>query len=489
MASEVSDRLISVEEALKLSRRETIELHKSHMNPTLVSMLKLLDFDKRFVRAEGSYVWDEDGNKYIDFLAGYGSLNLGHNHPRVIEAIASVDDAPNILQISLSPLAGALAHNLSVITPGRLKHSFFCNSGAEAVEAAIKTARAATGRHQLIHTEGAFHGKTMGALSVSGRDKYKKVFKPLVGGMEAVPFGDTDLLEARLKYCDAAAFIIEPIQGEGGIIVPPPGYLKNVEKLCRKYGTLLILDEVQTGLGRTGALFACNHEHVVPDIMALSKSLGGGVMPIGACITSENIWKRAYGGFDKATLHTSTFGGNARACAAAIASIEVMLDEELPAKAKENGEYMMKKLHGLHLKHKMINDVRGKGLLIGIEFREPFKGYLDKLSGGLLNQLYHEYFASMIASQLLNNYKIITAYTLNNPNVLRLEPPLNIVREDIDTLVDALDELCQKNRTPVKTIVRAGQTTIGRVATIRHKKPRGKAAAKVKTKVKEKVLK
>jgi putrescine aminotransferase len=466
--------MISVEEALKLSRRETIELHRSYLNPTLVSMFKLLDFDKRFVRAGGAYVWDEDGNKYLDFLAGYGSLNVGHNHPRVIEAVGLVEDAPNLLQTSLNPVTGALASNLSVITPGRLKHCFFCNSGAEAVESALKMARAATGRHQLIHTEGAFHGKTMGALSVSGREKYKKVFRPLVGGIEAVPFGDIELLEARLKYCDAAAFILEPVQGEGGIVVPPDGYLKHVEKLCRKYGTLLILDEVQTGMGRTGAMFACEHEHVVPDILVLSKSLGGGLMPIGACVTTEQIWKRAYGGFDKALLHTSTFGGNTRACAAAIAAIDVIISEDLPAKAAKNGEYMLSKLRALQLKHTMIKEVRGKGLLIGIEFREPFKGYLDKLSGGLVNQLYKEYFASLVASQLLNKHKMITAFTLNNPNVLRLEPPLNIAREDIDLLIDAIDEVCKKNRSPVKTVIRAGRTTVGRVAAMTHKKSKVK---------------
>lgn len=416
-------RLLSIDEALGLSRRETIKYHSAYLNTTLVSMLRLLDFDKKFTRAEGCYIWDEDGKRYVDFLAGYGSLNTGHNNPAILEAVAKVGSRPNILQASLGALPAALARNLALISPAGLKHCFFCNSGTEAVEGALKLARLVTGRHKVISATGAFHGKTMGSLSVSGRDKYKKLFQPLLEGCVNVGFGDLLDLQQALAKEDVAAFIVEPIQGEAGVILPPHGYLKAAADICRESGALFIADEIQTGLGRTGVMFACDEEQVKPDVMLLSKSLGGGVMPIGAILTTEAHWKKAYGSFDRALLHTSTFGGNARACAAGIAALNYIVDNELARQAKEKGDYILSKLTALKAEHPMIKDVRGRGLLIGLEFKEPFKGYIDKFTKGTLNRLYHEYFASLVASQLVNKYGIITAFTLNNPNVLRFRTP------------------------------------------------------------------
>lgn len=465
MAEKPRRALLSIDEALQLSRREIIEFHKSYLNTTLVSMFKLLDFDKKFVRAEGVFLWDEDGKRYIDFLAGYGSVNVGHNNPVVLEAVNKVDGRPNILQASMGAMPAALAHNLAIISPAGLKHCFFCNSGTEAVEGGLKLARLVTGRHKVVSAVGAFHGKTLGSLSVSGREKYKKLFRPLLEGCYVVRFGNLEALEKALDNRDVAAFIIEPIQGEAGVIVPPPGYLKAAAEICRKYGTLFIADEIQTGLGRTGTLFVCDDEKVKPDIMLLSKSLGGGVMPIGAILTTEAHWKAAYGTFDKALLHTSTFGGNARACAAGIASVNYIIENNLPAQAKKKGAYLLKKLKGLQADHPMIKDVRGRGLLIGLEFKEPFKGYIDRFTAGSLNKLYHEYFASLVASQLVQKYGIITAFTLNNPNVLRFEPPLTIEYEEMDLLVKALDDICSRNKTPGRTLIRAGQTYVRRAST------------------------
>lgn len=456
--------LITVDEALKLSRREIGKLHKSYLNPTLVTMLTLLGFDRRFTEAKGVFIWDDEGNRYLDFLAGYGALNLGHNHPKVIEAVSMVDSCPNILQASLGALPAALAKNLALITPGDLEHCFFGNSGAEAVEGALKLARAYTRKDKIVYAEGAFHGKTLGALSVSGREKYKRAFEPLIPGCDAVSFGDLAALEEELANRDVAAFIVEPIQGEGGIVVPPSGYLKEVEALCRKYNTLLIVDEIQTGLGRCGRMFACLDENVQPDVIILSKSLSGGIIPIGAYITTQKIWKKAYGSFDRCLLHSSTFGGNTRACAAGIAAVNTILEENLAAQAAEKGSYLLSKLKELKKRHKMIKDVRGRGLLIGIEFCEPVKGFLDKLSRGTLNKLYKEYFASMIASGLLSKHRIITAFTFNNPNVLRLEPPLAVEYEHLDFLISALDETLTENRSIIKTTVRAGVTSTRRLS-------------------------
>ncbi|MEW9082835.1 aspartate aminotransferase family protein [Caldanaerobacter subterraneus] len=432
---------ITLEEALTLNKNQVKENYKEYINSVFVSMLSMLQFDKLFVRAKGVSVWDSEGNEYYDFLGGYGALNLGHNPDEVIEAVEKVKDMPNLLQASIGNLPGVLAHNLARVTPGNLKRSFFCNSGAEAVEGALKLAKIASGKKKIVYCENSFHGKSMGALSVTGRRKYQKYFEPLVPETVAVPFGDEKALEEALKEKDVAAFIVEPIQGEGGVIVPPEGYLRKARELCTKYEAYLIVDEIQTGFGRTGKMFACEHEEVVPDIMTLAKSLGGGVMPIGAYITTDEIWQKAYGTMEKALLHTSTFGGNTYACAAAIAS----------GRLKE-----LKEKHP-----KLIKDVRGKGLLIGIEFNQPEGGLLDKLSGGAISKLSSEYIGSLIAAELQNKHRIITAYTLNNPNVIRLEPPLIVTKEQIDKVVDALDEILTRNSSFLGITVSGAKTVLG----------------------------
>ena len=439
------DGFFSLSEALNQDRKQVVENHKTYLNAGLATMMGLLEFDKHYVKAQGINVWDNEGNQYMDFLGAYGALNLGHNHPRVLEALDLAKNMPNLLQASLGTLAGALAKNLATITPGNLQRSFFGNSGAEAVEGALKLARAATGRQGVVYCDNSFHGKTLGALSVTGREKYQKTFQPLLPGFISIPFGDLDALESKLKEKTIAAFIVEPIQGEGGIIIPPAGYLSGVRQLCSRYDTLLIIDEIQTGLGRTGEMFACQHEGIAPDVLCLAKSLGGGIMPIGVYITTDEIWKKAYGSMDKALLHTSTFGGNTLAAAAAIAALEVMLEENLAERAREMGDYLLTGLRRLKEKYPLIKDVRGRGLMVGIEFNQP-GGLAAKASFGLANKLSEEYLGSMVAGELLNKYRIITAYTLNNPNVIRLEPPLGITRGQIDTLLQAIEGIFSSHK-------------------------------------------
>ena len=437
---------LSVDAALELDRSSIRSNYQEYVNPGLVTLLGLLDADKRFVRASGVSIWDEEGNEYLDFLGAYGAMNTGHNHPRVLAAMEKIKSAPNMFQSSLNALAAALAHDLALITPGGLKRTFFCNSGAEAVECALKLARASTRKHRLLYCESSFHGKSFGALSVTGRTKYQTPFAPLLPGAEMVPYGDAQKLEDGLRGGDAAAFIVEPIQGEAGVVVPPDGYLKAARELCTRYGALLIADEIQTGLGRTGDMFACGHDGVVPDIMCLAKSLGGGVMPIGACISTEEVWDRAYGGLDRALLHTSTFGGNTRACAAGIASLEVIMEEDLPAQAAQNGSYLLEELRKIQGKNPMIRDVRGRGLLIGIEFEKPARGIMDKLTGGAINKLSEEYVGAMAAGELLNRHRVITAFTFNNPYVIRMEPPLTVTRVQIDAVLEKIDDVFTRNR-------------------------------------------
>jgi len=455
-----TDQLLTLNEALQMSRKEVKERYKEFVNPSLANMLSLLEFDKQYVQAEGCYVWDSDGNKYLDFLGGYGALNLGHNHPRVIEAITRVTSLPNLLQASMGTLTAALASNLAAITPGKLSRTFFCNSGAEAVEGALKLARAFTGKKKLISCAHSFHGKTLGALSITGRAKYQTAFLPLVPECEIVPFGDALALEQELEKGGVAAFILEPVQGEGGIIVPPPGYLAEVRRLCSQYGVLLIADEIQTGFGRTGYMFTCDEEGVEPDIMCLAKALGGGVMPIGAYITTPDIWDKAYGTMDKCTLHTSTFGGNALACAAGIATIQVLVEEDLAAQAGEKGTYLLSALAKLKEQYPLVADVRGKGLLVGVEFTKPEGGLLNKLTGGMVSKLSEEYLGAMVAAELQNKHGIITAYTLNNPNVIRLEPPLTVSKEEIDRVLAALENIFSKNHSFLGVAVSSGKSAI-----------------------------
>ncbi|WP_242868891.1 aspartate aminotransferase family protein [Desulfotomaculum copahuensis] len=439
------DKLYSLDDAIKLDRRQIRELHKNYGNASLTGMLALLGFDKHFVRARDVSVWDSEGKEYLDFLGAYGALNLGHNHPAVLAALEKVREMPNLLQASLNPLAGALAHNLALLTPGGLQRCFFGNSGAEAVEGALKLARIATGREEIIYCRDSFHGKTFGALSVTGRTKYQEPFKPLLPGCAAVPFGDLKALEKALRPGRAAAFIVEPVQGEGGIILPPPGYLSGARELCTRHGALFIADEIQTGFGRTGHLFACEAEQVEPDVICLAKSLGGGVMPVGAFITTDAIWKKAYGSMEKALLHTSTFGGNTLAAAAALAALEVITGENLAARARENGAYFLEKLKGLQEMFPLLKEVRGRGLMIGLEFNQP-GGLADKASFGLAGKLAGEYMGSLVAGELLNDHGIITAYTLNNPNVIRLEPPLTVTRAQIDRVLAALQDILTKHK-------------------------------------------
>lgn len=438
--------LISLETALSLSIKENEKNHKEYINPELVRMLKLLNFRRKFVRAQNCYVWDSEGERYLDFLGAYGAMNLGHNDPDILRALEKTAEYPNILQVALNPITGALAHNLSLITPGDLKISFFGNSGAEAVEGALKLARASTGKEKIVSCLGSFHGKSFGALSVTGREKYRKPFKPLVPKVQFIPYDDLNALQKALKHKDVAAFIVEPVQGEGGIIVPRKGYLKGAQEICNKTKTLLIIDEIQTGFGRTGKVFASEHEDVSPDIMCMAKSLGGGVMPISAFITTEKIWNKAYGSMEKGLLHTSTFGGNCKAATASLAAIDILLRDNLSQQAEEKGAYFLEHLRIMKKKYPIIKDVRGQGLFIGVEFNASkstrITGKLDKLRTTLAVR----YLGALVAGELFNKHKIITAYTLNNPTVIRIEPPLRVSYEQIDIFLAALEDICKNNQ-------------------------------------------
>jgi putrescine aminotransferase len=396
---------------------ETYENYRAYLNPPLARVMKLSGSPVE-VFAEGCTIVDHTGKAYLDFAGGYGVFTLGHRHPRVVAAVREQLDRMALSgRTMFNPLMGRLAKRLAELTPGDLAISFFANSGTEAVEGALKLARAATKRTTIVTTHGAYHGKTFGALSASGRESFRAPFAPLLDGIVHVPFGDASVLAEALG--GAAAFIVEPVQGEGGVNVPPPGYLRAVREACDRAGAVFIADEVQTGLGRCGALFACDREGVVPDIMTLAKGLSGGVMPIGAYVARPTVWNAAYS--RAPLLHTSTFGGNELACAAALAALDVLVDDDLAHQAAERGKELLAAARLVQAQYPAaIAAVRGAGLLVGVE-------------------LTHEGYGGAIIPELLKR-GVTAAWTLNAQRVIRLEPPLIVTSDEIARAMHAFSE-------------------------------------------------
>ncbi|MEG6584107.1 aminotransferase class III-fold pyridoxal phosphate-dependent enzyme [Dendrosporobacter sp. 1207_IL3150] len=401
---------------------ETIEKYEKYINPAIARLFRFMGLATIEWQAEGDIIRDIDGKEYIDCLGGYGVFSLGHRHPKVIEAVKKqLDYMPLSSKVLFNKPMADLSEILAKITPGDLQYSFIGNSGAEAVEGAIKLARVYTGREKVIATANAFHGKTMGALSATGRDVFSRPFRPLLSGFSHVSFGDFSELEKVVDE-NTAAVILEPIQGEGGIIVPPQDYFAKVRALCDKLGVVLICDEVQTGLGRTGKMFAVDHYGVVPDIITTAKSLGGGVMPIGAFTARPHLWDKY---IESPFLHTSTFGGNPLACTAAIAAIEAIIEEKLAEKADQTGRYFIDELNKIQKQFPaVVKEMRGKGLMIGVELTK------EGIGGFLMSELIAQ--------------GVLVAYTLNNPNVIRIEPPLNISRDRVNKVVGAFRDAIEK---------------------------------------------
>jgi len=399
---------------------ETYENYRDYVNPPLARVMKLSGAPLE-VRALGTTIVDQNGKEYLDFAGGYGVFTLGHSHPRVVAAVREQMGRMSLSGKTMfnAPL-GRLAKRLAEITPGDLRYSFFSNSGTEAVEGALKLARAATGRKKIVATYDAFHGKTLGGLSVSGREAFQEKFRPLLDHVVHVPFGDADALGPALD--GAACFIVEPVQGEGGVNVPPRGYLRRAAELCKEAGALLVVDEVQTGLGRCGAMFACELDDVVPDVMTLAKGLSGGVVPIGAYIARPAPWMEAYG--KAPLLHTSTFGGSEIACVAALTALDVLADELLVENAKERGEQLMRGVREISARHRnVVREVRGRGLLVGVE-------------------LAHEGYGGTIIPEMLKA-GVTVAWTLNQQRVIRMEPPLIVTAREVERALGALEAAVQ----------------------------------------------
>lgn len=409
--------------------QETVENFANHINKGWLQYRKSMTVAGDFASVEwtgqGSILTDSRGREFIDALGGFGLYSAGIRHPRIVDAVrAQLDRSPQYSQEMLDPLRAHLAKVLANLLPGDLQYGFFINSGTEAVEGAMKLAKLHTGKSGFIATEKAFHGKTLGALSLMGKATYREPLLPLLSGVRHVPYNDADAVEQAIKSAQQvgdgiAAVIAEPVQGEAGAIVPSDNYWPRLREICDKYGVLLIADEVQTGLGRTGTLFGVDHWNVVPDIICLGKALGGGVIPCSGFFASAKVWECME---PNPFMHSTTTGGNPVACAAALAYIDVLLSEDLAGQAREKGEYIMARLAEMQKKYpQILSKVTGKGLLIGMEFPSDEMGW--NVASGCFTR------------------RVLTAGTFINAKTIRIEPALNISYELIDEMLKRLEDV------------------------------------------------
>ncbi|MCM3805162.1 aspartate aminotransferase family protein [Streptomyces sp. DR7-3] len=415
---------------------ERYDLHTRHLNHQLPRMLHTIGFDKVYERAEGAYFWDDEGQDYLDMLAGFGVMGLGRHHPVVRKALHDVLDADlaDLTRFDCQPLPGLLAERLLAHAP-HLDRVFFGNSGTEAVETALKFARFVTGKPRVLYCAHAFHGLTTGALSVNGEDGFRKGFAPLLPDT-AIEMGDLDALERELARGDVAGFVVEPIQGKG-VHETPPGFLRAAQELLHRHKALLIVDEVQTGLGRTGDFFAYQHEDgVEPDLVCVAKALSGGYVPVGATLGKDWIFRRVYSSMDRVLVHSASFGSNAQAMAAGLAVLAVMEDEEVVANARRTGELLRDRLAALVDRYELLHDVRGRGLMIGIEFGRPSSLGL-RSRWAMLQTARKGLFAQMVVVPLLRRHRILTQVSGDHLEVIKLIPPLIIGEREVDRFVEA----------------------------------------------------
>jgi ornithine--oxo-acid transaminase len=422
-------------DVLALRGPQRYELQRRLLNPQLPRMLHAIGFDVVYTRGDGAHLYDDAVNDYLDMLAGFGVFALGRHHPVVRRAMHEVIDLglADLTQFDAPPLAGALAEVLLARAP-HLERVYFSNSGTEAVEAALKFARFATGRGRVIYCNHAFHGLTTGSLSVNGAREFRKGFGPLLHDT-AIPFGDLAALERELKRGDVAAFIVEPIQGKG-VAISPPGFLAAAHELLRKYKALLIADEVQCGVGRTGDFFAYEHDGVEPDIVATAKALSGGYIPIGATLAPDWVFQKVYSSMDRVLVHDSTFGSNAQAMAAGLATMHVLESDGVIDNARKMGDLLLSRLGELVDRYELLSEVRGRGLMIGIEFGRPSSLKL-RASWTALQAARKGLFAQTVVHALFHRHRILTQVSGDHLEVIKLIPPLIITEAEVDRFVTA----------------------------------------------------
>ena len=431
----------SIAELFSQHSTDKFELHEQHLNNQMVRVLKTIGYDRHYKKAVGQYLYDQDGIEYLDLLSGFGVFAVGRNHPTVVKALneSLTLELPNLVQLDVSVLSGLLAKEILKTTPDNLTKMFFCNSGTEAVEAAIKFARYATRREKIVYCEHGYHGLTMGSLSLNGEEIFREGFGPLLPGCSAIPFNDLEALEKALSGKDVAAFIVEPIQGKG-VNVPDDNYLPEVERLCKKYGTLFVADEVQTGLGRTGKFWAIDHWNVKPDMICMAKALSGGFIPVGAVAMTAKIMDTVFNRMDRAVVHGSTFSKNNAAMAAGLATLHVMEAENLVENSDKVGTDIINSLNAMSGKYEFLKEARGRGMMIAIEFNSP-KSLTLKAAWAMLEAANKGLFCQMITIPLFKEHHILSQVAGHGMNVVKLLPPLTLTPKDRDHIVTAFDKV------------------------------------------------
>jgi ornithine--oxo-acid transaminase len=437
-----------IRELIDARAGEDYELYARAINPQFVRVLKTIGFDRVWARAEGQYLYDADGTRYIDVLGGFGMFNVGRNNPRVRAALVETLEleTPGSVQLGVSLLPGLLAEELVKRTPERLSRVLFTSSGAESTEAALKLGRAATGRSRVVSTEHGFHGLTLGALSANGGRHFVDRFGPLLPGFSQIPFGDLDALERELRSEDVALFLVEPVQGHG-VYLPPDGFLPAAQELCRRYGTLFAVDEVQTGFGRTGRLFAFEHWNLDPDLVTVAKSLSGGYVPVGALLMSQRVYDGVFDSLEHSVSHGSTFAPNDLAMAAGLAALRELDDARLVEQSARLGDLLLERTRALAAEHDVVRDVRGLGLMWAMEFAEPGSG---SFSWRVLERMQTGLFAQLVVVPLFTKHHVLSQVAGHDLPVLKGLPPLVISEQDIDDFVAALDDVIAKARRPTR---------------------------------------
>lgn len=431
----------SLTQLIEERQEDQYALHQRYINPSLARVLRIIGFNKNYIRGEGAYLWDIEGNRYLDLLAGYSVFNLGRNHPvvkRVMQEVLTLE-RPSLVKMDVPLLSGLLAEELIKRMPPGLDAIFFANSGADAVDTAFKFARAATGRSRILFLEHAFHGLTLGTLPANGGEVFREGFGPLMPGFDMVEMNNLDELEQELRRGDVAAFIVEPIQGKG-VYIPEDDYLPEAQRLCRHHDTIFICDEVQAGMGRTGRFLSHQHWQLEPDIVTIAKSLSGGYIPVSACIMRQSIYEKTFGPLDRCQIHSTTFGQNDMAMAAGLATLHVMDEEKIVERSARIGEELLSGLSALKEHHELISDVRGKGLMIGIEFRSP-RGMGLKAAWKAAETAQKGLFAQLVVMTLMSDHRILTQVGGPGINIIKLLPPLIIGHEEVEMIVSAFDDV------------------------------------------------
>jgi ornithine--oxo-acid transaminase len=429
------------------------------INPQFVRVLRTIGFDRTWSRADGAYLFDDKGNRFLDLLGGFGMYNVGRNNPRIRAALVEALEleTPGSVQLGVTALPGLLAEALLERTPARLERVLFTSTGTEAVEAALKLGRAATKRTRVLSAESGFHGLTLGSLSANGNDVFTSRFQPLLPGFDRVPFGDLDALEQALRSEDVALFIVEPIQGKG-CTLPPPGYLEGAQELCRRYGTLFCVDEVQTGFGRTGRLFALAHWGLEPDLVPVAKSLSGGYVPVGALLMSRAVHEAVYDSMEHAVSHGSTFAPNELAMAAGLATLHELDEQRLVEHTARLGDALLHKTRPLVDEFEVVADVRGLGLMWAIEFGEPKSG---RMSWRMIERMQPGLFAQLVVAPLFSKHRILSQVAAHKLAVIKILPPLVVTGEDVDYFVDALRTTITRAQRMPRSLGRFALTAAG----------------------------